>query len=102
VQARLVGHHADLAELNSGAADDEILGHIGRRLRNVTMPIAATSAPKNRWWCRASFVSFPRMSPTCWKGVRPLLALSAFRWSRDIAADGSVDYYTRLDDRPAG
>jgi NADH-quinone oxidoreductase subunit F len=93
---------ADLAELNSGAADDEILGHIGRRLRNVTDANRCYLGTEEQVVVSSILREFPEDvadllegRPTSARTVRvPLVA--------DIAADGSVDYYTRLDDRPAG
>jgi len=93
---------ADLAELNSGAADDEILGHIGRRLRNVTDANRCYLGTEEQVVVSSILREFPEDvadllegRPTSARSVRvPLIA--------DIAADGSVDYYTRLDDRPAG
>jgi NADH:ubiquinone oxidoreductase subunit F (NADH-binding) len=93
---------ADLAELNSGAADDEILGHIGRRLRNVTDANRCYLGTEEQVVVSSILREFPEDvadllegRPTSARSVRvPLIA--------DIAADGSVDYYTRLDDRPPG
>ena len=93
---------ADLAELNSGAADDEILGHIGRRLRNVTDANRCYLGTEEQVVVSSILREFPEDvadllegRPTSARSVRvPLIA--------DIAADGSVDFYTRLDDRPAG
>jgi len=93
---------ADLAELNSGAADDEILGHIGRRLRNVTDANRCYLGTEEQVVVSSILREFPEDvadllegRPTSARSVRvPLIA--------DIAADGSVDYYTRLDDRPGG
>jgi NADH:ubiquinone oxidoreductase subunit F (NADH-binding) len=93
---------ADLAELNSGAADDEILGHIGRRLRNVTDANRCYLGTEEQVVVSSILREFPEDvadlledRPTSRRSVHvPLIA--------DIAADGAVEYYTRLDDRPPG
>jgi len=86
---------ADLAEVCSGAADDEILGHIARRLRNVTDANRCYLGTEEQVVVSSILREFPEDvadllegRPTSDRNVRvPLIA--------DIAADGAVQYYTR-------
>jgi len=91
---------ADLAELAGGAADDEILGHIGRRLRNVTDANRCYLGTEEQVVVSSILREYPEDvadllegRPTSGRAVHvPLIA--------DIGSDGAVEYYTRLDERP--
>jgi len=91
---------ADLAEVCNGNADDEILGHLARRLRNVTDANRCYLGTEEQVVVSSILREFPEDiadllegRPTSARATRvPLIA--------DIAADGAVEYYSRLDDRP--
>ena len=91
---------ADLAELCNGNADDEILGHLARRLRNVTDANRCYLGTEEQVVVSSILREFPEdvadlleRRPTSQRTVHvPLIA--------DIDAEGAVEYYTRLDDRP--
>jgi NADH:ubiquinone oxidoreductase subunit F (NADH-binding) len=91
---------ADLAEVCGGEADDEILGHIARRLRNVTDANRCYLGTEEQVVVSSILRAFPEDfadllegRPSSGRSVRvPLIA--------DIGEDGAVEYYSRLDDRP--
>ncbi|HEY4610300.1 MAG TPA: NADH-ubiquinone oxidoreductase-F iron-sulfur binding region domain-containing protein, partial [Ilumatobacteraceae bacterium] len=90
---------ADLAEVCNGNADDEILGHLARRLRNVTDANRCYLGTEEQVVVSSILREFPEDVAELLEG-RPMSGRAVQVPLIADIADGAVEYYTRLDDRP--